>query len=141
MLTSRFAAGAAIVALALAGCGGGTTTDAEPDTTLAAPTAQAGDNDAQRRAIAAQTPGAATGPAPTPTELADALEASTGMALEATPGEGYTVLTLVSADADGMPLPEADAALAKYGSFTLTVSDDDRKLVDVGGLGDLVPND
>lgn len=51
----------------------------------------------------------------------------------------YSALALPLADAAGDPMPDADRLAERWGSFTIYVARDGRRLAERGGLGDLVP--
>jgi len=128
--------------LALAGCGGdGAPGDAGADAEPTPPAVPANATEAQRTAIAAQTRGERI-PAEevTPARVTALLKRVAGLELEAEESdEGYELLTVPLTDEDGVPLPEAGEITDRWGTFSLYVSDEGRRLADVASLGDIVP--
>jgi len=135
--------------LVLSGCGGG---GGSEDSAASEPTPAAAPADAsaaQRAALAAQhrsgdpeAEGSSGGKSATPAAVKAAFRRAAGfpLALEEDAGT-HEVLTVASTDADGNPLPQADARLEKWGSFTLYVGEGGKRLADVATLGDVVPSD
>jgi hypothetical protein len=143
----------ALAALAAvpAGCSSGTDgpsgpSAAERDAAIAAKARrEPGRTPAQRAALKAQSRSGPGEPDPgssvTVEQVARLLESGTGseVTVERT-DPAYALLSLPLTDGSGKPLPQADALAERYGSFSLYVSrDPDRRLVDAGAIGDVVP--
>ncbi|MBN1529738.1 MAG: hypothetical protein JW895_11790 [Thermoleophilaceae bacterium] len=131
---------AAALAIALAGCSSEEASDGGSDTPVIDGSARlaAAKTPAQRSAVRAQLPAERKVAGPPPEEVVEGFERETGERLVVESASArHAVLSLPTADARGNPLP--DDALERFGSFSLYVAKGGHRLVDVGGLDDIVP--